>query len=92
MSRFRPLMYAAMAGLLVSGVYQIARRPGHTRLYDSLLGLKLLLAAHVFAAALLIVHRAAEKTGAPKIVRRMTGIVISGFTIVLIAAFLRRIF
>jgi uncharacterized membrane protein len=90
-SRFRPLIYAAIAGLIVSGVYQIMRRPGHTPLYHAVLGLKLLLAAHVFAAVLLVARSAAGKIGA-KLVSRMTGIVAFGFTILLIAAFLRRIF
>jgi uncharacterized membrane protein len=91
-ARFRPLIYAGVAGLLVSGVYQIARHPGHTPLYHAVLGVKLLLAAHVFAAALLIARAAAGKVDSAKVVRQMTGIAASGFTILLIAAFLRRIF
>lgn len=91
-ARFTPLIYAGVAGLVVSGVYAMLKRPGHTPLYHSLLGIKLLLALHVFAAAFLVARAVAGKLESAQLERRMTGIVISGFTILLIAAFLRRIF
>ena len=48
---FRPLVLAAIAGLLVSGIYNILSNPGHTVKYHMLLGIKLLLVMHVFAVA-----------------------------------------
>jgi hypothetical protein len=83
----RPLVYGAIAGLLVSGVYNILSNPGHTPRYHMLLGIKLLLALHVFAVAILIVKpRNKRRT------RMMTGTIISGLVIILISAVLRRIF
>ena len=50
---FRPLAFTAMAGLLVSGLYQRDRLFPATRpAYHVLLGVKLLLAAHVFATVI----------------------------------------
>ena len=84
---FRPVVFAAIAGLLVSGLYNILSSPGHTVRYHIVLGIKLVLVAHVFAVALLIVQ--------PKNTRRarlMTGAFLSGFAIILISVYLRRIF
>src|ERR1039458_898172 len=51
---YRPLVFAAMAGLLISGCYNILSVPGHRPVYHMLLGIKLLLVMHVFAVAILI--------------------------------------
>jgi len=85
--RFRPWLLAAIAALIVSGIYNILVTPGHTTLYYVLLGIKLLLVAHVFAAGILAV-----KPNNPRRGRQMTGAFISGFVIILISAYLRRIF
>ncbi|MGO9094629.1 MAG: hypothetical protein ACLQGV_05345 [Bryobacteraceae bacterium] len=82
--RFQPVVYGAIAGLLVSGVYNYLIHPGHTRHYHIVFGVKMLLAAHVFAASLL-----ALKEPRPG---RMTGLAISGFLVILLAACLTRIF
>jgi uncharacterized membrane protein len=82
--RFRPMVYAAIAGLLVSGVYNLLVHPGHTVFYHRLFGVKILLAAHVFAASVLAVKE-------PK-PSRMTSAAISGILVLLLAAYLRRIF
>ena len=84
---FRPLAIAAITGLLVSGLYNILSSPGHTVRYHIVLGIKLVLVAHVFAVALLIVQ---PKN--PRRVRLMTGAFLSGLAIILISAYLRRIF
>jgi uncharacterized membrane protein len=84
---FRPLVFAAIAGLLISGLYNIVTSPGHTVRYAILLGIKLLLAAHVFVVAALIVQ---PKN--PWRVRLMTGAFLSGLAIIMIAAYLRHIF
>ena len=85
-ARFRPIMFAAMAGLIIAGTYKLLVAPGHTPLYHSLFGVKILLALHVFSVAIL--------TGAPHNPRRgrqLFGAAISGFVILLISAYLRGI-
>jgi len=84
---FRPLVLAAICGLIISGLYNILTNPGHTPTYHMLLGVKLLLALHVFAVAILVTapHN-------PRRARMMTGAIVSGLIVVAIAAYLRRIF
>jgi putative copper export protein len=84
---YRPLVIAAIIGLLLSGTYNVLTNPGHSVLYHTLLGIKLLLALHVFAAALLV-----TRPHNPRRTRMMTGTVISGLIIVAISAYLRRIY
>jgi uncharacterized membrane protein len=91
--RFRPLVYLAIAGLIVSGVYTLFMHPGHTRAYQTWFGVKMLFAAHAFAAAVLTVRAsAATAPEEARRLRRMAGIVISGMTAIFIAALLRRIY
>ena len=84
---FRPFVLAAICGLVVSGVYNVLTNPGHRPIYQALLGIKLLLALHVFTVALLIV-----RPGNKRRARMMTGVAISGLVIIAIAAYLRHIF
>jgi uncharacterized membrane protein len=85
--RYRPWVLASMAGLIVSGSYNLLTNPGHSVKYHILLGIKLLLVLHVFAVALLI-----TQPNNPRRVRQMTGTVISGLIVLAISAYLRRIF
>jgi putative copper export protein len=84
---YRPMVLAAICGLIISGVYNILSNAGHTPRYHMLLGIKLLLVLHVFAVALLV-----TKPVNPRRARMMTGTVISGLIILAISAYLRRIF
>ncbi len=84
---FRPLVYAAVTALIVSGVYNIFANPGHSPRYHMLLGIKLLLVAHVFAVSLLLVRR-----DRPGRARLMASGAVSGLIIIAISAYLRRIF
>ena len=86
-ARFRPWLWLALASLIVSGAYNVVSMQGHSTRYHVLLGIKLLLAAHVFAAGILAV-----RPNNPRRARQMTGAFISGFVIILISAYLRRIF
>jgi putative copper export protein len=84
---YKPFVYCAIGGLVISGSYALLTTPGHRPFYHMLFGIKLLLALHVFAAAILIVQ---PKN--PRRVRMMTGVVISGLVIIGISAWLRHIF
>jgi len=84
---YRPLVFAAMGCLLISGTYNILTNLGHTPLYHMLLGIKLLLAMHVFAVAVLITRPHNKRRA-----RMMAGAAISGLAIIAIAAYLRHIF
>lgn len=84
---YRPIVLAAVTGLVVSGVFNVIANPGHKPTYHMLLGIKILLALHVFAMAILI-----TKPVNPRRSRMMTGTVISGLIILAISAYLRRIF
>ncbi|HJT86621.1 MAG TPA: hypothetical protein VJ732_02170 [Bryobacteraceae bacterium] len=86
-ARFRPFVYAAIGALILSGIYNIVSSPGHTVRYYVALAIKLLLVAHVFAVAILVVQ---PKN--PRRERMLTGTVISGLVIIAISAYLRRIF
>lgn len=92
-ARYRPLVYSAIAGIIVSGLYALFTHPGHTRYYHMWFGIKMLFALHVFAATVLAVKSSpATAIDEAKRKRRMTGVVVSGFLVILIAAYLRRIY
>ncbi len=85
-ARFRPLAIAAMAGLLISGIYRFLIVPVHRPLYQMLFGIKMLLVLHVFAVSVLIV-----KPQNPRRTRMMTGVIISGLVIILLSAWLSQL-
>ena len=76
---FKPLAYAAIGGILVSGLYNFLSKSSFPPHYHVWFGIKVLLALHVFAATIL--YRGKQ--------RALTGIVISGAIIVAIAGYLR---
>jgi putative copper export protein len=86
-ARFRPRVFFAIAAILMSGIYNILSAPGHSTRYLILLAVKLLLVLHVFAVAILAVRPKAARRA-----RMMAGGGISGLIIILISAYLRRIF
>jgi len=86
-SAYRPYVTAAIICLIVSGIYRIFIARGHSMFYEMLFGVKMLLALHVFAAVVLI-----ARPHNPRRVRQMTGVLISGLAIILISAWLSRIY
>jgi putative copper export protein len=84
---YRPIVLAAIIGLIVSGTFNLMTNSGHTVKYHILLGVKLLLVLHVFAVAFLV-----TQPKNPRRARMMTGTVISGLIIIAISAYLRRIY
>jgi len=84
---YRPVVFGAIAAVLVSGGYNLMTNPGHNIRYYILLGIKLLLVAHVFAVGIVLVTKNPEHRG-----RLLAGSAISGLIIILISAYLRRNF
>jgi hypothetical protein len=84
---FRPFVFAAIIGLVGSGLYKLLTTPGRPPIYHMLFGVKMLLALHVFAVGILIVQ---PKN--PRRVRMMTGTLISGLLVVAVAECLRLVF
>ncbi|HYW41703.1 MAG TPA: hypothetical protein VE959_02525 [Bryobacteraceae bacterium] len=84
---YRPLVLFSICGLIVSGLYNLLTTPGHRPIYHMLLGVKLLLALHVFFVAWLI-----TQPQNPRRARMMTGTLISSAIILVIAVYLRHIF
>ena len=81
---WRPFVFSAVAGLLISGIYNFLHKTGLTPAYHAVIGVKFLLALHVFAAAILACrpHNARRA-------RQLTGVAISGVVIVILSAVLR---
>jgi hypothetical protein len=84
---FRPMVFASITGLVVSGFANYLGTPGHSKTYHMMLGIKLLLALHVFAVAILMV-----RPNNPRRTRMATGTMISALVILAISAWLRRNF
>jgi hypothetical protein len=76
---FRPVAYAAIGGILVSGIYNFLSKAATSTNYQVWFGIKMLLALHVFATTIL--YRGKK--------RLLTGIVIAGALIVAISGYLR---
>ena len=76
---FKPMAYAAIGGILISGTYNFLSKPAYPPHYHMWFGIKILLVLHIFAAT--IFYRG--KT------RALTGIVISGAVVIAISAWLR---
>jgi CDP-diglyceride synthetase len=83
---FRPLLFFAMGGLLLSGIINYWANPVDSKLYQALIGIKFLFVAHVFAVAYLI-----GKPVNSRRTRLATGAMISCLIILAISACLRRI-
>ena len=84
---FRPRVLFCVTALLISGVYNIITTPGHSSRYHIWLGVKLLLVLHIFASAIL-----STRPGNPRRGRMMASAGLSGLIVILISAYLRRIF
>jgi hypothetical protein len=81
---WRPWVLTAVAGLIISGVYNLLHKTGLAPAYHAIFGIKVLLALHVFAAAIL-----AARPDNPRRSRQLTGVVVSGIIIVILSAILR---
>jgi uncharacterized membrane protein len=84
--RFRGWVIAAIVVLLITGVYNYMHTGAHSPRYHILLGIKLLLALHVFASVLLALRPKNPRRG-----RQWAGAGISGVAVILIAVYLSQI-
>ena len=82
-ARFRRMLYALLALVVGSGLYNLLTGPKHTREYHMVLGFKLLLVLHVLATSILFA------TSPKKGRRRAASIAVSGLAIVFLSAYLR---
>ena len=85
-TRYATTLQAAVAGLLLSGLYNLLSKAAVPKGYHMIFGIKFLLALHVFAMAFLVGRPGVE---AGKRQRRLTGMVISGILILALSAYLR---
>ena len=76
---FKPIGYWAIGGILASGIYNFLSKNSVPPNYQLWLGIKVLLALHVFAATIL--YRGKK--------RSLTGVVVSGGLILIISEYLR---
>ncbi len=83
-STWRPFVIFAIVGLLISGIYNFLNKTGLTPAYHAVIGIKFLLALHVFAVAILAARRNNLNRE-----RQLTGVAISGVVIVILSAVLR---
>jgi hypothetical protein len=81
---WRPWVLSAVVGLIISGIYNFLHKSGLTPTYHAIFGIKILLALHVFAAAIL-----AARPANPRRSRQLTGVVVSGIILVILSAILR---
>jgi hypothetical protein len=81
---WRPFVIFATIGLLISGIYNFLNKTGLAPAYHAVIGVKILLALHVFAAAIL-----AARPNNLRRERQLTGVAASGIVIVILSAVLR---
>lgn len=84
-SAWRPAVLFSVTGLLISGVYNFIRwsKAGLSPEYHAVIGIKFLLTLHVFAVAIV-----ALRPDNARRARQLTGVAVSGVTIVILSAVL----
>jgi len=80
---WRPAAIYFMAGLLISGIFNLVHTAPHTPRFQMVFGFKMLLVLHVFAVTLI-----ATRPDNPRRSRQLAGIAISGTVIVLLSVVL----
>jgi hypothetical protein len=88
---FKPWMYVAIGGILASGIYNFWSKIPVSTNYKVWFSIKMLLALHVFAAAILY-RGQAHSEGVVRVKRTkrsLTGMVITGALILAISGYLR---
>jgi hypothetical protein len=85
-SSFRPLLIAVVVAALGSGVYNYATKASYPPTYHIWMGIKLLLALHIFASA---IFYSVRESAEAKRNRNALSISISGLIVIAIAGYLR---
>jgi uncharacterized membrane protein len=83
---FRPILYTALAAILLSGLYNYLTKPFYPPHYHAVIGVKFLFVLHVFAVSVL--YTIPNRNDAKRTLR-LNWLVISGLVIVAISAYLR---
>ena len=81
---WRPVFFASVAGLLISGIWNYMNKGTVPPAWNAVIGIKFILVLHVLAVGYLVTTPNNEKRS-----RQLTGIVISGVVIVILGAVLR---
>ncbi len=87
-ARYRPWLFAALAGLVASGLYNLFTKPKLPAGYHAWFGVKMLLAMHIIAVSVLLCKPGVDEA---KRARWMTGIAGSGLAVLLLSAWLRQL-
>ncbi len=85
-ARFRGLLYTVVGAALLSGIYNYLTKPSYPPGYHMWIGIKILLALHIFASAILYGLPGTEESKRPRLAMN---IIVSGLIIVLISGWLR---
>ena len=85
-AHFRPVVFLAIAGFVISGAFNYLTKPGHSIRYMMVFGVKMLLALHIFSVAILIAQPGNKRRN-----RQMIGAAISALIIILISGYLKGI-
>jgi hypothetical protein len=80
---WRPAAIYFMAGLLVTGIFNLVHTAPHTPRFQMVFGIKMLLVLHVFTVTLI-----ATRPDSPRRTRQLLGIAISGAGIVILSVVL----
>jgi uncharacterized membrane protein len=86
LGRYRQVVLASIAGLVLSGLYNLLAKPGVPPGYHAVFGIKVLLALHIFSVGWLATSPSAPDS---KRARWLTGIVISGIILAGLSSYLR---
>lgn len=89
-TRFRAALFVLLVLIVASGLYNLISGPKHTQGYHIWFGIKMLLVAHILAASVLwATSPYGDVAIAGNSKRRLLSIIISGFIVVAISAYLR---
>lgn len=83
-ARFKPWAYAAIGGILLSGLYNFLSKSVFPPHYHAWFGIKVLLALHVFG--IVVMYNSDLHKSKPRL---LTGVVLSGALIVACSGYLR---
>ena len=85
---FRPAVWSLVAALFLTGTYNLVNKLPVPKEYHMLFGIKFLLFLHIAAVSILLVK---PNTTPEKRASMLTGLVVSGISVILVSAALRAI-